>query len=51
MLQLLFSRFLLSSFHRVLFPLTDLLLVLGIRLFGSLYLEGKRLKEDNDMFI
>lgn len=50
-LQLLFSRFLLSSFHRVLFPLTDLLVVLGIRLLGSLYLEGKRLKEDNDLFI
>lgn len=50
-LQLLFSRFLLSSFHRVLFPLTDLLVVLGIRLLSSLYLEGKRLKEDNDLFI
>ena len=50
-LQLLFSRFLLNSFHRVLFPVTDLLVVLGIRLFGSLYLEGKRMKEDNDLFI
>lgn len=50
-LQLLFSRLLLNSFHRVIFPLTDLLVVLGIRLFGSLYLEGKRMKEDNDLFI
>lgn len=50
-LQLLFSRFLLNSFHRILLPLPEILLVLGIRMVSFLYLEGKRLKEDNDMFI
>lgn len=50
-LQLLFSRYILSSHHRIIFPLTELLVVLGIRMFSFLYLEGRRLKEDNDMFI
>lgn len=50
-LQLLFSRFLLSSHYQVLLPLSEILVILGIRMVSSLYLEGRRLKEDNDMFI
>ena len=50
-LQLIFSRFLLSSSHIIVFPLTEIIVVLGIRLLSLLYLESKRLKEDNDMFI
>ncbi len=50
-LQLIFSRFLLSSSHIIVFPLTEIIVVLGIRLLSLLYLESRRLKEDNDMFI
>lgn len=50
-LQLLFSRFLLSSFHRLPFPLSELIVLLGVRTLSYLYLESRRLKEDNDMFI
>lgn len=51
MLQLLCSRFLLTSFHRISFPLSEILVMLGIRTLSFLYLESRRLKEDNDMFI
>lgn len=50
-LQLVFSRFLLSVNHQILFPLSEVIVILGIRTLSSLYLESKRLKEDNDMFI
>ena len=50
-LQLLLSRFLLTSCHRILFPLREIIVMLGIRTLSFLYLESKRLKEDNDMFI
>lgn len=50
-LQLLCSRFLLTSFHRISFPLSEILVMLGIRTLSFLYLESRRLKEDNDMFI
>jgi len=50
-LQLLCSRFLLTSFHRIPFPLSEILVMLGIRTLSFLYLESRRLKEDNDMFI
>ena len=45
-LQLIFSRFLLSSSHIIVFPLTEIIVVLGIRLLSLLYLESRRLKED-----
>lgn len=51
LLQLLFSGYLLNSSYRLLFPLTEIIVVLGIRLLSLLYLESKRLKEDNDMII
>lgn len=50
-LQLLCSRLLLTSFHRISFPLSEILVMLGIRTLSFLYLESRRLKEDNDMFI
>ncbi len=50
-LQLLCSRFLLTSFHRIPFPLWEILIMLGIRTLSFLYLESRQLKEDNDMFI
>lgn len=50
-IQLLLSRFLLTSFHRIFFPLREIIVMLGIRTLSLLYLEGRRLKEDNDMFI
>ncbi len=50
-LQLLCSRFLLTSFHKIPFPLSEILVMLGIRTLSFLYLESRRLKEDNDMFI
>ena len=50
-LQLLCSRFLLTSFHRIPFPLSEILVMLGIRTLSFLYLESRRLKADNDMFI
>ena len=50
-LQLAFSRFLLSVNHQILFPLSEIIVILGIRTLSTLYLESKRLKEDNDMFI
>ena len=50
-LQLLCSRFLLTSFHRIPFPLSEILVMLGIRTLSFLYLESRQLKEDNDMFI
>ena len=51
LLQLLLSRFLLTSFHRFYFPLREIVVMLGIRTLSLLYLESRRLKEDNDMFI
>lgn len=51
LLQLLFSGYILNSSYLLLFPLTEIIVVLGIRLLSLLYLDGKRLKEDNDMFI
>lgn len=51
LLQLLFARFLLSSSHIITFPLAEIIVVLGIRMLSLLYLKGKQLKEDNDMFI
>ncbi|MCR2047113.1 hypothetical protein NSB25_07470 [Acetatifactor muris] len=51
LLQLLFSGYILSSSYLLLFPLTEIIVVLGIRLLTLLYLDGKRLKEDNDMII
>lgn len=50
-LQLAFSRFLLTSSHRILLPLSEIIVILGIRTLSFLYLESRRLKEDNDMFI
>ena len=50
-LQLASSRFLLSVNHQILFPLSEIIVILGIRTLSTLYLESKRLKEDNDMFI
>ena len=50
-LQLLCSKLILNSVFRVIFPLSRLLIVLGIRMFSFLYLDGKQMKEDNDMFI
>ena len=50
-LQLLFSGYILNSSYLLLFPLTEIIVVLGIRLLTLLYLDGKRLKEDNDMII
>lgn len=51
LLQLLFSGYLLNSSYQLLFPLTEIIVVLGIRMLSLLYLDGKRLKEDNDMII
>lgn len=51
LLQLLFSGYILNSSYLLLFPLTEIIVVLGIRLLTLLYLDGKRLKEDNDMII
>nr|WP_296481358.1 hypothetical protein [uncultured Acetatifactor sp.] len=51
LLQLLFSGYILNSSYRLLFPLTEIIVVLGIRMLSLLYLDGKRLKEDNDMII
>ena len=51
LLQLLFARFLLSSSYIITFPLAEIIAVLGIRMLCLLYLKGKQLKEDNDMFI
>lgn len=50
-LQLLCSRFLLSTSHTIVFPLSKIIIVSGIRILSFFYLESKRLKEDNDMFI
>lgn len=50
-LQLLCSRWILNASHRLIFPLTEIIIISGIRLLSFLYLEGKRLKEDNDMFV
>ena len=51
LLQLAFSGLLLSSSYIITFPLAEIIVVLGIRILSLLYLESKRLKEDNDMFI
>ncbi len=40
-----------SSSYIITFPLAEIIVVLGIRILSLLYLESKRLKEDNDMFI
>lgn len=50
-LQLVFSRFLLTSHHQILLPLPELIVILGIRTLSFLYLQSRQLKEDNDMFI
>ena len=50
-LQLFFSRFILDSSHRILLPLAEIVSVAGIRMLSLFYLESKRLKDDNAMFI
>lgn len=50
-LQLLFARFILSSSYVIVFPLAEIIVVLGIRTLCFLYLEGRRLKEENEMFV
>lgn len=51
MLQLLFARFLLSSHYAIVFPLWEIIVVLGIGVLSRFYLESRQLKEDNDLFI
>lgn len=50
-LQLICARFLLSAAHTIVFPLSKIILVSGIRMLSLFYLESKKLKEDNDMII
>ena len=50
-LQLICARFLLSTAHTIVFPLSKIILVSGIRMLSLFYLESKKLKEDNDMII
>lgn len=50
-LQFLLSGILLDTHHRILFPLQEIIVVLGIRTLSFLYLESRRLKEENDMII
>ncbi|MCM1025525.1 MAG: hypothetical protein NC432_03780 [Roseburia sp.] len=51
LLQLLFGRKLYSSSFTLTFPLRETVILLGILILSGLYLEGSRLKEDNDLFI
>lgn len=50
-LQLLCARFILSASHTLVFPLSKLLVISGLCMLSLFYLDSKRLKEDNDMFI
>lgn len=51
LLQLLLARWILNSSHLIYLPLTEIIAVLGIRMLSYLFLESRRLKEDNEMFI
>lgn len=50
-LQLFCSRFILSSNHTIVFPISRIIVVCAIHMLSFFYLESKQLKEDNDMFI
>lgn len=51
LLQLLFGRKIHSTHFSLTFPLRETIVLLGILLLSCFYLESRRLKEDNDLFI
>lgn len=51
LLQLLFAGYLYNSSYVLAFPLKNIIFMLGILLLSRFWLEGKRLKEDNELFI
>lgn len=51
LLQLAVGRKIHSSHFSLTFPLRETIVLLGVLLLSCLYLESRRLKEDNDLFI
>lgn len=51
LLQLLAGRKIHSSHFSLTFPLRETIVLLGVLLLSCFYLESRRLKEDNDLFI
>ncbi len=51
LLQLFFGRLIHNSYFSLVFPLREIIVVLGILMLSRFYLESRRLKEDNELFI
>lgn len=51
LLQLSLGRWIYSSQFSIVFPLREAVVMLGVLILSRFYLESRRLKEDNDLFI
>lgn len=51
LLQLLLARFIYSSQYTLTFPIKQIVVMLGVLMLSRFWLEGKKLKDDNTLFI
>ena len=51
LLQLLLAKWIYSSNYSIVFPLKEVLVLLGILMLSRFYLESRQLKQDNELFI
>lgn len=51
LLQLVFSRYIYSSNYMLMFPIKQIIFMLGALMLSRFWLESKRLKDDNTLFI
>lgn len=51
LLQLVFARYIYSSSYTLVFPIKQIILMLGVLMLSRFWLESKKLKDDNKLFI
>lgn len=51
LLQLVFARYIYSSNHTLVFPIKHVIFILGVLMLSRFWLESKKLKDDNTLFI
>lgn len=51
LLQLVFARYIYSSSYTLVFPIKQIILMLGVLMLSRFWLESKKLKDDNTLFI
>ena len=51
LLQLVFARYIYSAGYTLVFPIKQIIFMLGVLMFSRFWSDGKKLKDDNELFI